>query len=98
MLHDYTIIVFSHLRWDFVFQRPQHLLGTIGLVSFALGALGMIYLGITWMVNLGQLPYTTNAEFPHFSSNYPPLWSYLVSIPMAWLGPGLATWGLRSKE
>jgi len=23
-------------------------------VSFALGALGMIYLGITWMVNLGQ--------------------------------------------
>ena len=35
-------------------QRPQHLLGTIGLVSFALGALGMIYLGITWMVNLGQ--------------------------------------------
>jgi ribonuclease BN (tRNA processing enzyme) len=21
-----TIIVFSHLRWDFVFQRPQHLL------------------------------------------------------------------------
>ncbi|HEX8969607.1 MAG TPA: hypothetical protein VF937_17115, partial [Chloroflexota bacterium] len=22
--------------------------------------------------------------------NYPPFWSYLVSIPMAWLGPGLA--------
>ena len=21
-----TIVVFSHLRWDFVFQRPQHLL------------------------------------------------------------------------
>ncbi len=21
-----TIIVFCHLRWDFVFQRPQHLL------------------------------------------------------------------------
>jgi hypothetical protein len=43
-----------------------------------------------WLINLGQLPYTSNAEFPYYSSNYPPLWSYIVSIPMAWLGPGLA--------
>ena len=28
--------------------------------------------------------------FPYYSSNYPPVWSYLVSIPMAWSGPGLA--------
>jgi dolichol-phosphate mannosyltransferase len=35
-------------------QRPQHLLGTIGLLSFALGALGMIFLGITWLINLAQ--------------------------------------------
>src|SRR3981081_46183 len=44
-----------------------------------------------WLINLGQLPYTSNAEFPYYSSNYPPLWIYLVSIPMAWLGPGLAS-------
>ena len=25
MLH-YDLVVFSHLRWDFVYQRPQHLL------------------------------------------------------------------------
>lgn len=25
-LNNYDLIVFSHLRWDFVFQRPQHLL------------------------------------------------------------------------
>ncbi|MDQ6670458.1 MAG: hypothetical protein M3069_06845 [Chloroflexota bacterium] len=43
-----------------------------------------------WMINLGQLPYTHNADFPYYSSNYPPLWSYVVSIPMAWFGPGLA--------
>jgi hypothetical protein len=43
-----------------------------------------------WLVNLGQLPYSNNAAFPYYSSNYPPLWSYLVSIPMAWVGPGLA--------
>ncbi len=26
---DYTIVVFSHLRWDFVLQRPQHLLSRL---------------------------------------------------------------------
>jgi UDP-galactopyranose mutase len=29
--HDaYDLICFSHLRWDFVYQRPQHLLGRCG--------------------------------------------------------------------
>lgn len=44
-----------------------------------------------WLINLGQLPYTSNGEFPYYSSNYPPVWSYLVSIPMAWIGPGVGT-------
>ena len=26
-----TLVVFSHLRWDFVFQRPQHLLNRLAL-------------------------------------------------------------------
>jgi hypothetical protein len=43
-----------------------------------------------WLVNLGQLPYTTNAAFPYYSHGYPPVWSYVVSVPMAWTGPGLA--------
>ncbi|MFL5244832.1 MAG: glycosyltransferase family 2 protein [Gemmataceae bacterium] len=33
-------------------QRPQHLLGSIGLGSFAVGSLGLVYLGITWAINL----------------------------------------------
>jgi dolichol-phosphate mannosyltransferase len=40
-------------------QRPQHLLGSIGLVSFFLGNLGLIYLAITWLINnlgYGSLP------------------------------------------
>ncbi len=42
-------------------QRPQHILGTIGLVSFLLGGLGMTYLAIYWLVaqvrpDLGLLP------------------------------------------
>ena len=32
-------------------QRPQHLLGTIGLLSFLAGLLGMGYLAVTWVVN-----------------------------------------------
>jgi glycosyltransferase involved in cell wall biosynthesis len=33
-------------------QRPQHLLGTIGLVSFLLGLFGILYLTGEWLVNL----------------------------------------------
>jgi UDP-galactopyranose mutase len=32
-LHDYDIVVFSHLRWGFVYQRPQHLLSRLALKS-----------------------------------------------------------------
>jgi dolichol-phosphate mannosyltransferase len=32
-------------------QRPQHLLGSLGLISFLLGSLGMVYLGVTWIIN-----------------------------------------------
>ena len=39
-------------------QRPQHLLGSVGLLSFALGILGMGYLGVTWVVNLFAPPGT----------------------------------------
>lgn len=35
-------------------QRPQHLLGSIGLVSFALGNLAILYLTATWVVNWFQ--------------------------------------------
>ena len=32
-------------------QRPQHLLGSVGLVCFLLGGLGMAYLSVTWLIN-----------------------------------------------
>ncbi len=33
-------------------RRPQHLLGGLGLVFFFLGALGMVYLTVTWFIRL----------------------------------------------
>ena len=33
-------------------QRPQHLLGSVGLLSFLLGNFALAYLGITWIVRL----------------------------------------------
>jgi dolichol-phosphate mannosyltransferase len=33
-------------------QRPQHLLGSIGLVSFLAGNLGLAYLAVTWVIRL----------------------------------------------
>jgi dolichol-phosphate mannosyltransferase len=35
-------------------QTPQHMLGGLGLLSFFLGALGMTYLAIVWLVRLWQ--------------------------------------------
>ena len=33
-------------------QRPQHFLGSIGLLSFFLGILGLLYLGVTWIIRI----------------------------------------------
>ena len=33
-------------------RRPQHLLGSLGLISFLLGNLGLLWLAITWIIRL----------------------------------------------
>lgn len=33
-------------------RRPQHLLGSLGLVSFLLGSLALFYLAVTWVIRL----------------------------------------------
>jgi hypothetical protein len=43
-----------------------------------------------WLIGQGQWPYTDNAAPPYYSSNYPPLWSAIVAIPMTFTGPALA--------
>jgi dolichol-phosphate mannosyltransferase len=35
-------------------HRPQHVLGSVGLVSFTFGTLGMLYLLATWLVRINR--------------------------------------------
>src|SRR5438552_3779250 len=56
-------------------QRPQHLLGTVGLVSFLLGLLGLGYLGVTWIINFA---YPENAR-PFLPLHQRPLMTYALA-------------------
>ncbi len=56
-------------------QRPQHLLGSIGLFSFVLGNLGMLYLAVTWL-----LTYFEVHEFPPLHQR--PLLMYAVAATL----------------
>ncbi|MFN4257717.1 MAG: glycosyltransferase family 2 protein [Gemmataceae bacterium] len=60
-------------------QRPQHMLGTIGLLSFAVGGLGMIYLAITWLIRQAMLwqGYAESETFPPLYQR--PLLIYMVA-------------------
>jgi dolichol-phosphate mannosyltransferase len=51
-------------------QRPQHLLGSLGLVSFLVGSLAMVYLAITWVIN-----YFYHNSFPPLHERAVPLYA-----------------------
>lgn len=71
---NYDLVVFSHLRWDFVFQRPQHLLSRaarerrVFFVEEAVhGAIAVPRLNVTLdpsgvVVCVPQLPFGTSEE------------------------------------
>lgn len=69
-------------------KRPQHLLGGIGLLSFFLGALGMFWLTLTWLINLWQ------------PEAFPPLHQrplLLYSVAFLLLGAQLMSMGLLAE-
>jgi glycosyltransferase involved in cell wall biosynthesis len=72
-------------------QRPQHLLGTIGLFSFLLGSLGLIYLGITWIINLF---YPVN-DRPFLPLHQRPLMIYALAALL--LGAQMITTGFLAE-
>ncbi len=69
-------------------QRPQHFLGSTGLISFSLGAMGMVYLAATWLIRL----YREDA--------YPPLHErplLVYSVAALLLGAQLMSLGLIAE-
>lgn len=71
-------------------QRPQHLMGSIGLASFGLGFLGLIYLGITWLINL-----LASEPKPFLPLHQRPLLIYAVAALL--LGAQMVTMGFLAE-
>jgi UDP-galactopyranose mutase len=57
MQTSYPLVVFSHLRWDFVYQRPQHLLSRI-----AAGGRTVLFI---------EEPEHVAGAHPHWKTSYP---------------------------
>jgi dolichol-phosphate mannosyltransferase len=72
-------------------QRPQHLLGTVGLLSFLLGFLGLAYLGVTWIINFA---YAEN-ERPFQPLHQRPLMTYALAALL--LGAQLMSIGFLAE-
>lgn len=65
-------------------DRPQHLLGTIALLLFSLGALGMGYLAVVWC--LSRLPGSTPVHLHETAALYYTLVMLLVGAQLLALG------------
>ena len=76
-------------------QRPQHLLGTLGIGAFAVGLMGLTYLTITWLLaNLTDW----NTQFPNWQ--FKPLHerpAVLYSIGMLLLGAQFISMGFLAE-
>lgn len=60
-------------------QRPQHMLGSIGLISFLVGNLVLIYLGITWIINWIHVMQFPGERGPFLPLHERPLMIYAVA-------------------
>jgi hypothetical protein len=69
-------------------QRPQHLLGSIGLFSFVLGNAGLLYLTVTWFLRLYD-----DTWFPPLHER--PLLTYAVAALL--LGAQMMTIGFLAE-
>jgi dolichol-phosphate mannosyltransferase len=70
-------------------RRPQHVLGTFGLLSFGLGALGLTYLAVTWIIRY------FNPDAPFEPLHNRPLMTY--SLGGVLLGVQLLSMGILAE-
>lgn len=80
-------------------QRPQHLLGAVGLGCFGLGLLGMVYLAFIWILNNAIGPLFASISGSTWFTGHPigsrPLLSYSVAGVL--LGAQLLSLGLLAE-
>ena len=87
-----SIVVFSHLRWDFVFQRPQHLMTRLARTARVFffeeptHTAGSPYLEVTEPVpNLRVVrPHTPNADAGFAGSQFADLEQLLEGLMASW--------------
>jgi glycosyltransferase involved in cell wall biosynthesis len=72
-------------------QRPQHLLGTVGLLSFLLGSLGMVWLAVEWLINV----FYPEGDKPFLPLHQRPLLIYSVAALL--MGAQMMTIGFLAE-
>jgi dolichol-phosphate mannosyltransferase len=76
-------------------KRPQHILGSLGLVSFLLGSLGMTCLAVIWLINNLWFRHLPESERPFLPLHERPLLIYSVAALL--LGAQMMTIGFLAE-
>jgi len=82
-------------------QRPQHLLGTVGLVSFLLGGLGMLVLAVRWSMSRMNNEFLDDVHLHQTASLYYAIALFLIGaqfMSIGLLGEMIAAYMVRETE
>jgi dolichol-phosphate mannosyltransferase len=82
-------------------QRPQHLLGTVGLAAFLLGGMGMLYLAIVWCVSRMNSTVTDDVHLHLTASLYYSLGLFIIGaqfMSIGLLGEMIAAYWIRDTD
>jgi len=82
-------------------QRPQHLLGTVGLISFLLGGLGMLVLAVRWTVSRMNNEFLDDVHLHQTASLYYSIALFLMGaqfMSIGLLGEMIAAYMVRETD